>query len=37
MNENAGLMNIVLVYQINKNYVPIEPLTWNFNWKYFLS
>jgi len=27
MNENAGLMNIVLVYQINKNYVPIEPLT----------
>ena len=27
MNENEGPMNIVLVYQINKNYVPIEPLT----------
>jgi hypothetical protein len=22
MNENRGPMNIVLVYQINKNYVP---------------
>jgi dolichyl-diphosphooligosaccharide--protein glycosyltransferase len=27
MNEKGGQMNIVLVYQINKNYIPIEPFT----------
>jgi len=27
MNEKGGPMNIVLVYEVNKNYIPIEPLT----------
>jgi dolichyl-diphosphooligosaccharide--protein glycosyltransferase len=27
MREKGGHMNIVLVYEMNKNYVPIEPLT----------
>jgi len=27
MNGQGGPMNIVLVYEINKNYVPIEPIT----------
>ena len=27
MNEKGGPMNIVLVYEVNKNYISIEPLT----------
>jgi hypothetical protein len=27
MKENGGHMTIVLVYQINKNYIPIESLS----------
>ena len=27
MRENGGHMTIVLVYEVNKNYIPIEPLT----------
>jgi dolichyl-diphosphooligosaccharide---protein glycosyltransferase len=27
MNEKGGPMNIVLVYEVNKNYIPIKPLT----------
>ena len=27
MNEKGGSMNVVLVYEVNKNYVPIGPIT----------